>query len=71
MRRWRDWGERLTNIMSPEFRDAVKGTRRVGAGIGTHDVVAGRLGSGIVAAAGGEVGAGGLIESCPRNCLSN
>jgi hypothetical protein len=38
-------------------RNAVKGTRCLGAGIGTHEVVAGHLGSGRAAAAGGEVGA--------------
>jgi hypothetical protein len=37
----------------------VKGTRCVGADIGTHDEVAGHLGSGSSAAAGREFGAGG------------
>jgi hypothetical protein len=39
----------------------VKGTRCVGAGIGTHEVVGGHLGSGRVAAAGERVGVGALI----------
>ena len=67
MRRWRDWGERLTNIMSPEFRDAVKGTRRVGAGIGTHEVVAGHVGNGIVAAEARELVPGGGQFCGPLN----
>jgi hypothetical protein len=37
----------------------VKGTRCVEAGISTHEVVAGRLGSGRAAAAGEDVSAGG------------
>jgi hypothetical protein len=43
MKRWRGWGERLINILSPELRDAVKGSRCVGAGMGTHEVVAGHM----------------------------
>jgi hypothetical protein len=46
MKRWCGWGERLINLLSPDFWDAVKGTRCVGAGFGTHEVVAGHLGSG-------------------------
>jgi hypothetical protein len=43
MKRWRGWGECLITIASPELREGVKGTRCVGAGIGTDDVFGGRL----------------------------
>lgn len=45
-------------MMPQNLRDAVKGTRCVGAGSGTHEVLAGHLGSGRSAAAGGEMGSG-------------
>ena len=41
----------------------MKGTRCVGAGIGTHEVGAGHLGSGRASAASGEVEAGGLKQT--------
>ena len=37
----------------------------MGAGIGTHEVVAGHAGSGRVAGAGGDVGAEVLVIACP------
>ena len=40
----------------------MKGTRCVGAGIGTHEVVAGHAVSGRAGAAGGEVGVSGLTR---------
>ena len=40
MKRWRDWGERLINIVSPEFKGRVKKEALRKAGIGYHEVVA-------------------------------
>lgn len=50
--------------MSPEF----PGIPCVAAGIGTHEVVAGHLGSGRTAAEAREAGAGNLVH-CHRNKL--
>jgi hypothetical protein len=40
MRRWCGWGEKLIKKGHRNLKDAVKATRCVGAGIGTHEVVA-------------------------------
>jgi hypothetical protein len=56
------WGERLVSIMSPEFKGRGEWQKScVGAGIGTHEVAEEHIGSGRVAAAGGEV----LVIACP------
>jgi hypothetical protein len=59
MKRWCGWGECLINIRSPEFKGRGDRHALCGAGIGTHEAVAGHLGSGRAAVAGREVGAGG------------
>ena len=46
MKRWRGWGKHLISILSPEFKG--RGQRHMlrGAGIGTHEVVAGHTTAG-------------------------